>query len=57
MDEQTNLQAKAQRGAEDSARYFKYMGDFVGLSSKDEEVIKRTTPVIEKHLPEIVAKF
>ncbi|HEX7588401.1 MAG TPA: Rieske 2Fe-2S domain-containing protein [Anaerolineae bacterium] len=57
MDEQTNLQNKAQRGAEDSARYFKYMGDFVGLSSKDEEVIKRTSAVIEKHLPEIVAKF
>lgn len=57
MDEQTNLAAKAQRGAEDSARYFKYMGDFVGLSEKDEETIKRTAPIIEKHLPEIVAKF
>src|SRR5512143_3053099 len=57
MDEQTNIQDKAQRGAEDSARDFKYMGEFVGLSGKDEETIKRTMPVIEKHLPEIVSKF
>src|SRR5512135_1615301 len=57
MDEQGNLQSKAAQGAEDSARYFKYMSEFVGLTSKDEETIKRTKPVIEKHLSDIVAKF
>jgi nitrite reductase/ring-hydroxylating ferredoxin subunit/hemoglobin-like flavoprotein len=57
MDEQVNLQSKAAQGAEDSPRYFKYMSEFVGLTTKDEEVIKRTKAIIEKHLPDIVAKF
>ncbi|HEX7594330.1 MAG TPA: protoglobin family protein [Anaerolineae bacterium] len=57
MDEQANLQTKAKRGAEDSPRYFKYMADFVGFSKTDGETIQRAAPAIEKHLPEIVAKF
>lgn len=57
MDEQTNLQMKAQSGAEDAGPYFKYMAEFVGLNSADVSAIQRTAPVIEKHLPEIVAKF
>ena len=54
---QPTVDVNAKRGAEDSGRYFKYMGEFIGLSDKDEETIKRTAPIIEKHLPEIVAKF
>jgi nitrite reductase/ring-hydroxylating ferredoxin subunit/hemoglobin-like flavoprotein len=57
MSEQTNLQAKAQSGAEDAGRYFQYMADFVGLSKGDVAAIIATAPVIEHHLPEIVAKF
>ena len=57
MVPQPTIDVNAKRGAEDSGRYFKYMGEFVGLSTEDEETIKRTAPIIEKHLPEIVAKF
>ena len=57
MSEQTNLQAKAQSGAEDAGQYFRYMAEFVGLDAADVSAIQRTASVIEKHLPEIVAKF
>lgn len=57
MSELTNLQTKALSGAEDSGQYFKYMAEFVGLSTGDIDAIRRTAPVIEHHLPEIVAKF
>jgi nitrite reductase/ring-hydroxylating ferredoxin subunit/hemoglobin-like flavoprotein len=57
MSEQTNLQTKAQSGAEDASRYFQYMADFVGLSKEDIAAITQTAPVIEHHLPEIVGKF
>jgi nitrite reductase/ring-hydroxylating ferredoxin subunit/hemoglobin-like flavoprotein len=57
MVSQPVIDVNAKRGAEDSGRYFRYMGDFVGWSAKDEETIKRTAPIIEKYLPEIVAKF
>ena len=54
MSEQTNLQSKAQGGAEDSGRYFQYMADFVGLSEEDARAIQQTASIIEHHLPEIV---
>jgi nitrite reductase/ring-hydroxylating ferredoxin subunit/hemoglobin-like flavoprotein len=57
MSEQTNLQNKAQGGAEDACRYFQYMADFVGLSMEDSRAIQQTAPIIEHHLPEIVSKF
>jgi nitrite reductase/ring-hydroxylating ferredoxin subunit/hemoglobin-like flavoprotein len=57
MSEQTNLQNKAQGGAEDSGRYFQYMADFVGLSKEDNRAIQQTASIIEHHLPEIVSKF
>jgi nitrite reductase/ring-hydroxylating ferredoxin subunit/hemoglobin-like flavoprotein len=57
MNEQTNIQNKAQSGAEDAGRYFQYMADFIGLSKEDVSAIQQTAPVIEHHLPEIVAKF
>ena len=52
---QVNVQKK--RGAEDSGAYFRYMSEFVGLTSKDAEMIRQTKPAIEKNLPDIVAKF
>jgi nitrite reductase (NADH) small subunit len=57
MSEQTNLQEKAQGGAEDAGRYFQYMAEFVGLSTGDVHAIQQTASIIEHHLPEIVAKF
>ena len=57
MDESTTVDVKHKQGAEDSGRYFGYMSEFVGLTPKDVETIRRTQPIIEKHLPEIVSKF
>lgn len=57
MSDQANLETKAKRGAEDSGRYFNYMADFIGLDDADLQAIRRSKPIIEKHLPEIVAKF
>jgi len=45
------------RGAEDSGQYFRYMAEFIGFSDADAEAIRQTKPVLEKHLPDIVAKF
>lgn len=52
-----NMSEKSRQGADDSALYFRYMAEFIGFSVEDAEVIKRTRPVIEKHLPDIVSKF
>ena len=45
------------RGAEDAGRYFRYMAEFVGFTRADAETIAQTRPIIEKHLPNIVADF
>ena len=45
------------RGAEDAGRYFRYMAEFVGFTRADAETIAQTRPIIEKHLPSIVADF
>ncbi len=45
------------QGAEDSGRYFRYMAEFVGFTPDDADTILQTKPLVEKHLPEIVAKF
>jgi len=47
----------AKRGAEDSGQYFRYMAEFTGFTEADAEIVKKTKPIIEKHLPDIVAKF
>ena len=47
----------AKLGAEDAGRYFRYMSEFVGFTAADGETIRKTKPIIEKHLPEIVAQF
>jgi nitrite reductase/ring-hydroxylating ferredoxin subunit/hemoglobin-like flavoprotein len=57
MAPDTIVDVSNKRGAEDSGRYFKYIGEFIGLTKADAEAIKQTKPIIEKHLPEIVAKF
>jgi nitrite reductase/ring-hydroxylating ferredoxin subunit len=48
---------KAKRGAPDSGRYFRYMAEFVGFTAEDERAIVNSRPIIEKHLPQIVAEF
>jgi len=47
----------AKRGAEDARRYFRYMAEFVGFTRADAEIIAQARPIIEKHLPNIVADF
>jgi nitrite reductase/ring-hydroxylating ferredoxin subunit/hemoglobin-like flavoprotein len=47
----------AKQGAEDAGKYFRYMSEFVGFTAEDADTIRRTKPIIEKHLPEIVSKF
>jgi 3-phenylpropionate/trans-cinnamate dioxygenase ferredoxin component len=43
--------------ADESANYFKYMSEFVGFGAADAEVVRKSKPYVEKHLPEIVDKF
>ncbi len=57
METTPALNVQQKRGAEDSGAYFRYMSEFVGLTAKDAEMIRQTKPIIEKNLPEIVAKF
>lgn len=52
-----DVSEKSHQGADDAAQYFRYMAEFIGFTAQDAEIIKRTKPVIEKHLPEIVSKF
>jgi nitrite reductase/ring-hydroxylating ferredoxin subunit/hemoglobin-like flavoprotein len=48
---------KARRGAPDAGKYFRYMAEFVGFRADDERAIVATRPIIEKHLPKIIADF
>ena len=45
------------RGAEDSGQYFRNMAEFIGFTDADAGIIRQTKPIIEKHLPAIVARF
>src|SRR4029078_12845649 len=47
----------AKRGAPDSGKYFRYMADFVGFTSADEQAIVKTRPIVEQHLPGMVSDF
>jgi nitrite reductase/ring-hydroxylating ferredoxin subunit/hemoglobin-like flavoprotein len=51
------MSEKSRQGAEDSARYFRYMAEFIGFTPEDAELIKQSKPYLEKHLPDIVSKF
>ncbi len=53
-DHQSTL---AEQGAKDAGRYFRYMASFVGFTDEDAQLIRRTKPIIERHLPTIVAEF
>ena len=57
MDAPIAVDVSQKRGAEDSGQYFRYMAEFVGLTKEDADAIRTSKPIIEKHLPEIVAKF
>jgi len=43
--------------SEESGRYFRYLAEFIGFTADDAETIRRTKPIIEKHVGEIVDKF
>ena len=57
METVSNQNMATKQGAEDSIRYFRYMSQFLDFNEADAEAIKQTRPIVEKHLPEIVAKF
>ncbi|MBI5877070.1 MAG: Rieske 2Fe-2S domain-containing protein [Chloroflexi bacterium] len=52
LHEDQKLQVSAEHG-----RYFRYLSDFVGFTAEDAETIRRTKPIIAKHVTEIVDKF
>ena len=52
-----STQERFKRGAVDAARYFRFMAQFVGLTEADAETIRRTRPVIEPRLAEIIGEF
>lgn len=57
MDTSITQPDKIKRGAEDSGQYFRYIREFVGFSEADEQAIRESRLIIEKHLPSIVAGF
>lgn len=57
MDTVGQQRIAAKRGAEDAGKYFRYMSEFVGFTAEDAAVIRQTKPIVEKYLPQIVAKF
>jgi nitrite reductase (NADH) small subunit len=57
MDASETQNNVTKRGAEDSGQYFRYMAEFTGFTEADVEIVKKTKPIIEKHLPDIVTKF
>lgn len=52
-----STQERFKRGAVDADRYFRFMSQFVGLTSADAETIRQTRPFIEPHLAEIIGDF
>jgi nitrite reductase/ring-hydroxylating ferredoxin subunit/hemoglobin-like flavoprotein len=57
MSDAAKQRVAMMQGAQDSGRYFRYMAEFVGFKPDDAETIRRTKPIIEKHLPDIVSRF
>lgn len=43
--------------SKDAGKYFRYMAEFVGFTSYDEQAIIKSKPIVEKHLPQIVSDF
>ena len=42
-----NMSDKSRQGADDSARYFYYMAEFIGFTAGDAEAIKQSKPYLE----------
>ncbi|MGE5073559.1 MAG: Rieske 2Fe-2S domain-containing protein [Anaerolineae bacterium] len=57
MTTETKHNMTTKQGAQDSGRYFQYMAQFVDFNEADAATIKRTRPIVERHLPELVTKF
>ena len=43
--------------APDAGRYFAFMSDFIGFTPEQEETIRDTRLVIEKHIPAMIGEF
>jgi nitrite reductase (NADH) small subunit len=56
-DTRPETDTPVKRGAPDAGRYFRYMAEFVSFTAADEHAIQQTKPIIQKHLPQIVADF
>jgi nitrite reductase/ring-hydroxylating ferredoxin subunit len=48
---------KIKIGREDSYQYFRYMSGFVGFTQDDADAIRDSGLIVEKYIPEIVARF
>lgn len=46
-----------QQEVEDAGRYFRYMSEFVGFGPADAEAIRKSSLIIEKHLPAVIGRF
>lgn len=55
MESATAAPARAER--DDAGRYLRYMAEFIGFTDEDAEAVRRTKPIVAKHLPDIVAAF
>lgn len=49
--------AAMEQGAPDAGQYFRVMAEFVGFTPEDSEAIKESRFIIEKYIPEFVARF
>jgi nitrite reductase/ring-hydroxylating ferredoxin subunit/hemoglobin-like flavoprotein len=45
------------RSIEEAGRFFRYMADFVGFGKEDAEAIRKSSLIVEKHLPTIIGNF
>jgi nitrite reductase/ring-hydroxylating ferredoxin subunit/hemoglobin-like flavoprotein len=50
-------QASSASASEEAGSYFRYMAQFVGFTDADAKAIRQSALVVEKHLPEIIARF
>jgi len=46
-----------QQEVQDAGRYFRYMSEFVGFGPADAAAIRKSSLIIEKHLPAVIGRF
>ncbi len=57
MDDQQTLQDKISHGAQDAGSFFRSMAQFIGFDKKQAAAVHESRYIIEKYIPEIVARF